>query len=97
MIEHIGANKGKTTPALPVSGTLPPARLKELSLDQLNRTYYAKVAPDGKMLGLFADEACTLRIDHDLTLAAANEAFFKPALVNGKPVEGVARVRLGEI
>lgn len=97
VIEHVGANKGKTTPALAVTGSLPQARLKEFSLDQLNRTYYAKVGPDGSVIGLFADESCSLKIDNDATLAAVSEVFFKPALVKGKPVESVARVRLGEI
>lgn len=97
VIEHIGANKDATVPAVAVPGTMPPARLKELTLDQLNRTYYAKVAPDGSLLGLYADESCNLQLSDAVTLAAVGEAFFKPALVKGKPVEGVARVRLGEI
>jgi hypothetical protein len=97
LIEHLGANKDATVPAAPVPGTLASTRLKELSLDQLNRTYYAKIGPDGSVLGLYTDESCNLKIDNDATLAVVSEVFFKPALVKGKPVEGVARVRLGEI
>ncbi len=97
VIEHIGANKGTTVPAAAVSGTMPRDRLKELSLDQLNRTYYARIAPDGSLLDLFADEGCNLKIDDAATRAVVAAAFFKPALVKGKPVEGVARVRVGEI
>jgi hypothetical protein len=97
VIEHMGANKNTTVPASVVPGTMPPVRLKDLTLDQLNRTYYAKVGPDGAVLGLYTDESCHLKIDNDATLAVVSEAFFKPALVKGKPVEGVARVRLGEI
>ncbi|RXK53714.1 hypothetical protein ESB00_18685 [Oleiharenicola lentus] len=97
VIEHIGANKGKTAPALVVPGTLPRERLKELTLDQMNRTYYARIAPDGSLLDLFADESCSLKIDDAAARAVVAEAFFKPALVKGQPVEGVARVRVGEI
>lgn len=97
IIEHLGANKDATVPAAAVPGTVPAERFKALSLDQQNRTYYAKVGPDGAVLGLYADESCNLKIDNDSTLAIVNEVFFKPALVKGKPVEGVARVRLGEI
>lgn len=97
VIEHLTANKGATVPAAAVPGTLSPDRLKALSLDQMNRTYYAKVGPDGTVLGLYADESCHLLIDDATTFAAVNAAFFKPALVKGRPVEGVARVRLGEI
>ncbi len=97
VIEHIGANKNQTAPALAVPGTMPRERLKELTLDQLNRTYYARIAPDGSLVDLFADESCNLKIDDATTRAVVAEAFFKPALVKGKPVEGVARVRVGEI
>lgn len=97
VIEHIGANKGTTVPAAAVPGTVPPARLKALSLDQLNRTYYARVARDGSLIGVFADESCSLRLDDEATVAAAGEVFFKPALYEGRPVEGIVRLRLGEI
>ena len=97
VIQHLGANKDATVPAAAVSGTLSPDRLKALSTDQRNQTYYAKIGPDGAVLGLYADESCHLKIDNDPALAVVSEVFFKPALVKGKPVEGVARVRLGEI
>ncbi|MDQ5979593.1 MAG: hypothetical protein QG602_2568 [Verrucomicrobiota bacterium] len=97
VIEHIGANKGLTAPALVVPGTMPRERLKDLTLDQLNRTYYARIAPDGSLLDLFADESCNLKIDDTAARSVVADAFFKPALVKGKPVEGVARVRVGEI
>lgn len=97
VIEHMGANKDATVPAAAVPGSLPPGRLKSLSLDQVNRTYYVKVAPDGSVAGLYADESCNLAIDDHDALAVVGEVFFKPALVKGTPVEGVARVRLGEI
>ncbi len=97
LIEHMGANKDATVPAAGVPGTVATTRFKELTLDQLNRTYYAKIGPDGSVLGLFTDENCNLKIDHETTLSIVSEVFFKPALVKGKPVEGVARVRLGEI
>lgn len=97
LIEHLGANKGTTVPASAVRGTVPPTRLRELSLDQLNRTYYAKVGVDGVVLGLYADEACSLQLDDPVTVSIVGEVFFKPALYQGKPVPGVAKVRLGEI
>jgi hypothetical protein len=97
LIEHLGANKDATVPAAVVAGTLPRTRLKTLSLDRINRTYYARIGPDGAVRGLYADESCHVQIDDADTFAVLNMAFFKPALVKGKPVEGVARVRPGEI
>ncbi len=64
---------------------------------QLNRTSYARVAGDGSLLGVYADEGCNLRLDDATAVALLGEAFFKPALNQGKPVEGVAPVRLAQL
>lgn len=97
VIEHLGAHKGATVPAAAVAGTLAPGRLKELSVDQLNRLYYAKVGADGALLGLFADEACSLQVEDAATIALASDVLYKPALHEGRPVAGVARLRLGAL
>jgi hypothetical protein len=97
LIDYLGSNKGANLPAGVAPGTLPRARRAELSLDQLNRIFYVKVSPDGLMLGAFQDEACHDPLTDAGTLAALGDVFFKPALAQGKPAEGVARVRLGEI
>ncbi|MES1168567.1 MAG: hypothetical protein ABUL61_05305, partial [Oleiharenicola lentus] len=47
VMEYIGAHKGATVPAMAVASSLPIPRRKQLTLDQLNRTYYARVAKDG--------------------------------------------------
>lgn len=97
LAEHIGANRGATLPASPVSGTLPRARRAELSLDQLNRTYYVKVSAEGMLLALYADEACSLLVDDPAMTRMLADVLYKPALVKGKPVEGVARLRFSAI
>jgi hypothetical protein len=97
LIEHMGANKGGTVPASAVRGTLPRQRRAELSLDQMNRTAYVKVAKDAQVLGVYQDEACQLVLEDERYLAVIREVFFKPALYKGKPVEGVARTRLGDL
>jgi hypothetical protein len=97
LMEYIGANKGATVPASAVRGTLPRTRRAELSLDQMNRTAYVKVSKDAAVLGVYQDEACQLALEDERYLGVIREIFFKPTLVKGKPVEGVARVRLGDI
>ena len=97
VVEHLGANKDATLPAAAVAGTLPPTQRQRLTVDQLNRVFYAKVAKDGALLGVYSDEACSRQFDDAATVTAAGEVFFKPALQKGKPVEGTARVKLGEI
>ncbi|HEX2862174.1 MAG TPA: hypothetical protein VHN79_11065 [Lacunisphaera sp.] len=97
LIDHLGTNKGATVPAAVVRGTLPLEQRRQLSLDQLNRTCYARVSAEGELIDVYADEGCNLKLDDAVTFAALREAFFKPALVKGKPVEGTARVRLADI
>jgi hypothetical protein len=97
LIEHLAANKGDTVPASVMRGTLPRARRAELSLDQMNRTAYVKLSPDAQVLGVYQDEACQLALEDERYLTVVGEVLFKPALYKGKPVEGVARLRLGDI
>jgi len=97
VMEHIGGHKGATVPAAVVSGSLSSGTRQRLSPEQLKRRLYVKVSKDGLLLGVFSDEGCTLPVDEAVTTAALGEVFFTPALQAGKPADGVARVRLGDI
>lgn len=96
LIEHIGANKDATLPAMPAPGGLSAAARAQLTNAQLSRTTYVKVSPEGVLLAAFADEACNILLDDPSLTAVLGEVFYKPALVKGKPVEGVARVLLSD-
>lgn len=97
VIEHLGAHKGGTLPAAAVPGTLPLAQRRQLSLDQLNRTFYVKISKDGDLLGAYGDEACSQPLEDAGTLTALGDVFFQPALDQGKPVEGAVKLRLADI
>jgi hypothetical protein len=96
VMEHLGAHKGATLPAILVPGSLRRAQRQGLSSAQLTRTFFAQVAPDGALLGAFADEACVTPLNDPAAEAALREVFFVPALDQGKPVAGVARVRFAD-
>lgn len=97
VIEHLGANRDATVPAAVVAGTLPPGRLKTLTTDQVNRICYARIGPDGHLLGVFADASCRQQLADTALEATLAEMLFRPALRAGRAIEGVARVRLAEI
>ncbi len=97
VMEHIGAHKGGTLPAAAVSGSLPRAQRQGLSPEELKRRLYVKVSKDGLLLGAYTDENCSVPLDDARAATALGVVFFTPALEQGKPVEGVARVRLGDI
>jgi hypothetical protein len=97
LLEHIGTNKDATIAATAVRGSLPRVRREGLSLDQMNRTYYVKVSAEGTLIAVYADEACNLRVDDAVMTGVLGDVLYKPSLVKGKPVEGVARVRLSDL
>ena len=97
VMEHIGAHKGATLPAAAVIDSLPRAQRQALLPEQLKRRLYVKVSKDGLLLGAYTDEACTMPLDEATATTALSEVLFTPALQQGKPVEGVARLRLGDI
>lgn len=97
LIDHLGANKDATLPAVAVPGSLAPDLRARLGRDQLNRVCYARVSKDGLLLGAFADEGCSLPLADPELAAALTEVFFKPALAQGRPMDGVARVRLADL
>jgi len=96
LIEHLGANKGATVPAATAPGGLRPGDRDRLTVEQQGRTCYVKVSPEGTLLSAYADEACSIQLEDPVMTEVLGEIFYKPALVKGKPVEGVARVRLSD-
>jgi hypothetical protein len=91
--EYLAANKDASRPASALPGSLPPAARSRLTGEQLQSTCYVRVAADGTFLGVYRDEAANLQLSDEQLKAVLADAFFKPALVKGKAVEGVARVR----
>lgn len=97
LIEHLGTNKGATVPGSAVSGSLSPETRARLAPDQLQRVCYVRVSREGNVLGVFVDESTSLPLPDDEVTAVLADAFFKPPLANGKPMEGVVRVRLADL
>lgn len=97
LMEYLGAHKTDTVPAAATPGSLRADVRQRLAADQLQRTYYAKISPDGVLLAAYADEACHLQVDDPATTAVLADVLYKPSLVKGRPVEGVARVRLADL
>ncbi|MES1168386.1 MAG: hypothetical protein ABUL61_04370, partial [Oleiharenicola lentus] len=93
VMEYLAANKKATATAAAVPGSLPLEQRQHLTPDQLTRTLHAKVAKDGSLLGVYSDADCNHPVKDRGIVAAAGELFFKPALDQGKPVEGIARLR----
>jgi|CZKI01.1.fsa_nt_gi hypothetical protein len=96
-MEYISAHKGDTLAAVPVMGKLPadlPARLAE---GKYGDTFYVKVSKDGLADEPFLDAACTKKVGDPYLESVVRNIRFKPALERGKPVDGVAPLKLSQL
>jgi hypothetical protein len=96
LMEYVSANKKATAAAGAMPGSLPLQQREQLTPEQLTRTIHVKVSKDGTMLGVFTDADCNHPLKDTVVTMAASELFYKPALNEGKPMEGVARLRLAD-
>ena len=97
LIEHLAANKDATMPALPVFGQAPADLKARLAAGEFARPYFVKVDADGNALGTFTDEKCTDAAADPYVSEFVGSVLFVPALENGKPVSGVARLQFGAL
>ena len=97
MIEYVSSHKGATLPATPAMGKLPADLAERLANGQLKAVYYVKVAKDGKVTETFADESCSEKVDDPYLNTVVKKIRFNPALEKGKPVDGVAMLKLNKL
>jgi hypothetical protein len=97
LLDHLGANKDATVPPAPVAGSLPASVRGRVSPEQLQRPCYARIARDGRLLGLFADEAASLPVADPELASLFADGLYKPALAQGRPMDGVVRLKLADL
>jgi hypothetical protein len=96
-MEYIGSHLKDTLPAVPVMGRLPSDLPAKLAQGMYRDSFYVKVSRDGLANEAYSDAACTKRIDDPYLDTVVRRIRFKPALNNGKPVDGTAPLRLGQL
>jgi hypothetical protein len=97
LIEHLAAHKAKDARASVALGNLPVDLRQKLPSGDYGRTYYAKVNQEGLAEGVFNDEKCTDALGEGYTASVIRNMRFLPALEKGKPVKGVAMVKMNAI
>jgi hypothetical protein len=96
-MEYLSSHKGTMLPAVPAMGKLPadlPARLAQA---QFGGPLHVKVSKEGIGEDAFLDEACSQPANDPYLVAVIREIRFEPALERGRPVGGVAVLRLGQL
>jgi hypothetical protein len=94
---YITAHRTSTLPASPVMGELPPDLSSQLATGKYNEPIYVKVSKDGLADEAFSDAACTDKIADPYLETVVRCIRFKPALEQGKPVDGVATLNLSRL
>jgi hypothetical protein len=94
---YIEAHKGRTLPAAPVMGDLPPDLGTQVAAGKYADTIYVKVSSEGLADQAYADSGCAKVIDDPYVQALVKGIRFKPALAAGAPVEGVAELNLSRL
>jgi hypothetical protein len=97
LLDYQSAHKGASLPAAPVMGRLPPGWHAQLTSEQLSQPYFVKVSKDGMPLGTYADEAGSRPVTDPNLQSVVSEIRFTPTLDKGKAVEGMTKLRLGDI
>lgn len=95
---YLESHKSATLPATPILADDLPADLSaRLAAGDYSKPVFVKVSKEGLSDGAFSDSACTQKIDDPYLQSVVRDIRFKPALADGKPVEGVAPVSLDRL
>jgi hypothetical protein len=96
-MEYLGSHRGSTLPAVPAMGQLPADLPTRLAAGKYAETFYVRVSKDGVPEDVFADAACTKKVDDAYIVTLLGRVRFKPALAEGKPIEAVAPLNLNKL
>jgi hypothetical protein len=97
VIEHIGGNKGKTVPAVPVMAELAPEVKTRLAAGEGQQVYYVVVSAEGLVTQAYEDSDHIVAVRDPFFAAAVKSVWFKPALEKGKPVVSKATVNISRL
>lgn len=94
---YLKAHKNDTLPAVPVMGKIPDDLATRLAAGKYGATFFVRVSKDGLAREAFADAECTNKIADPYLDSLVSGIRFKPALEQGKPIDGVASLNLNKL
>ena len=97
LIDYVSSHKAASLPATPVMGKLPADLRTRVESGQLSQVFYVKVSKDGLPGEAYVDESCSRKLDDPYLLSVIQDLRFNPALEKGRPVEGLAPLKLGDL
>jgi hypothetical protein len=97
VIDHLVTHKKATLPPSVALGVSSKDFYPHFGAEQVQQVIYVKVDKDGLPGGAFRNERCTEPSGDDYLEKLVGRTRFKPAIKEGKPVEGVARLKIVEL
>lgn len=97
VIDHITTHKGATLAPGLAFGVSSKDFYPHYGSEQVKQEIYVKVDKTGLPGGVFRDEGCTQPSGDDYLETLVSQTRFKPALKAGKPIEGVARLKIVDL
>jgi hypothetical protein len=97
LIDYVSSHKGASLPATPAMGKLPADLRTRLGSGQLTQFFYVKVSKDGLPVEAYVDESCSHKVDDPYLQSVIRDLRFNPALEKGRPIEGIALLKLGDL
>lgn len=97
LIDYVSSHKGASLPATPAMGKLPADLRTRLGSGQLTQFFYVKVSKDGLPMEAYVDESCSHKVDDPYLQSVIRDIRFNPALEKGRPIEGTALLKLGDL
>ena len=95
---YLKYHKSDTLGAMPVlAGKLPDDLKDRIAKGMYASTFYVRVSKDGLAEEPYSDAACTTRIEDPYLESVVRSIRFKPALSNGRPVDGTSPVNLSKL
>jgi hypothetical protein len=95
-MNHMARHPGESLPPTPVLMVPRAEFVSLLGSAPLDAVIYAWVGKDGKIVRLATNASGSVRLPSDLS-AAIEQVAFLPALEKGKPIEGVAKLKLADL
>ena len=95
-MDHMARHPGESLPPAPVLMVPRAEFVSRLGSAPLDAVIYAWIGKDGKITRLSTAANGSARLPSDLS-EAVDQLAFLPALEKGKPVEGVAKLRLADL
>ncbi|HWA27631.1 MAG TPA: hypothetical protein VG734_18390 [Lacunisphaera sp.] len=95
-MDYLSKHPNETRPPAPILMVPRTEFIARLGSTPLDQVIYARVGKDGKIIRLSTDAKGSSQLPPELN-GAIDQVAFAPALEKGKPVEGVAKLKLADL